>query len=116
MIEFARDVLVNVGADKDELRGGTTGPCVACLPRSADSDTFLLCCRDDGGLSESLRECDCAEQVESDCLLLPLLFEEGKEDLLSGMTATRMTSVLGKTALEARLCDLETSDPKLHRF
>jgi hypothetical protein len=47
--------------------------------------------------------------------LVVLLLEEGNEELLSGMTATRMISVLGSAALEARLYDLEISDPKLQR-
>ncbi len=42
--------------------------------------------------------------------------EEGNEELRSGMTATRIISVFGKAALEARLYDLEISEPKLHRF
>jgi len=53
--------------------------------------------------------------VETDSLLL-LLADELNDELRSGMTATLITSVFGRTALEAKLYDLETSEPKLHRF
>lgn len=56
-----------------------------------------------------------ADEKAESCLLL--FADEWRDDVLSGITATRMTSGFGWGAtLEDMLNDLETSEPKLHRF
>lgn len=102
MIEVALEVVLDVGAESDELRAGMTGGSCSLLPRSSASEKARLCCQEVGGGSEALRECEPLDSVERDCLLL-LLLEEWREEVLSGITATLITSVLGRTALEARL-------------
>ena len=116
MIEFARDVVREVGAESDELRGGTTTVCCGSPPLSRDSDIVLLRCQEEGGrVVDPLLTCVLCDVPDMECLRL-LAVDDRKDDVLSGMTATLMTSTFGSTALEDMLCDLDGSEPKLNRL
>ena len=70
VIEFAREVLREVGADKDERLSGTIGVCSCSLPLS-DSESVRLRCHEDGGTpSDGFLECVRAELVDNEYLLL----------------------------------------------
>ena len=115
-IELAREVVREVGADNDELRGGTTTSCCCSLPLSCESDTVRLRCQEDGGRPfDPLLTWVLCEVPDAECLRL-LAADECKDEVLSGITATLITSTFGKTALEDMLCDLDGSDPKLSRL
>jgi hypothetical protein len=114
LTELARDVDLDVGADSEELRRGITGACCCCLPLTKASEKALFCCQEVGGGSEALPEWVLLEPSDCDNLL-PALSVEFIDDRRSGITATRMISGFEGTALEAKLYDFETSDPKLQR-
>ena len=111
-------MLREVGADSDELLGGTATLGFPPLPLSdCDSESVLLRCQDEGGLpSAGLLDCALPELPESEWRLLLCAEDPCSDELRSGMTATVMTSGFGIAMLEERLCDLAASDPKLQRF
>ena len=111
-------MLREVGADSDELLGGTTTFGLSLLPPSdCDSEIVLLRCQDEGGLPSAGRfDCVLPELPESEWRLLLCAEEPCSDERRSGMTATVITSGFGIAMLEERLCDLAASDPKLQRF
>jgi hypothetical protein len=111
VMELARDVVREVGAESDELLGGTINFGCCSLPRSdCDSESVRLRCQEEGGLP--FIWClftSFPELPDNECRLL-LCADDCNDELLSGMIATLMTSGLWTAELDDMLIDRGPSE------